>query len=601
MPKPMICPQCHISNSAAARFCNDCGAALEQTQPAGASAAAQAARPAANLIGHVIDGKYRLDALLGAGGMGQVYSATRLHIGDVVAVKLLQPQLAADTQMLERFRREAQAAARLKHPNVVTIHDFGRAREGWLYLVMELIEGGSLRALLARQGALAPVLAAEIIAQICAAVDEAHGRGIVHRDLKPDNVIVTQTTRGLHVKVLDFGIARWRDLAAGAGTLTASGAVLGTPQYMSPEQCLGEEVDGRADIYSLGVMLYEMLAGSAPFNAPTPSAMIAQQLHYQPPPMSGANTQVPPAVEAVVRSALEKDPAARPQTAGELARQLTGALNLTAARASTQLGQLGQLESGSVPRSHTAPRPVASAATLPKANAAAATSGRQRIEINLDRPTGNQAMAASGGRLPRRGIWLLLAILLLVGGGAAWWQWQSANWQTGGAPLSGSPATGAPLDGPRATAQLGESLFNAGNAECIGLLTRALAAGETIKLPVKHHHYEGVLHVNDGFCDGTLVFDRNQLRFESREVSAHSFMITPRGLIDLRNEAHKAGRIYTKLSLPQGANELKQTYNFYPAVAELQENRLRTAVRCDNAACRTMADALYQMLRQFQR
>src|SRR4051794_38707119 len=134
----MICPQCHISNSAAMRFCNGCGASLGQTQSAGAPAAAQAARPAAGLVGHVIDGKYRLDAPLGAGGMGQVYRATRLYIGDAVAVKLLQPQFAADTQMLERFRREAQAAARLKHPNVVTIHDFGRAQEGWLYLVMEL-------------------------------------------------------------------------------------------------------------------------------------------------------------------------------------------------------------------------------------------------------------------------------------------------------------------------------------------------------------------------------------------------------------------------------------------------------------------------------
>src|SRR5262249_39685135 len=146
-------------------------------------------------------------------------------------------------------------------------------------------------------------------------LEEAHGHQIVHRDLKPDNIIIAQTTRGLLVKTLDFGIARWRDLASGAGAVTAAGAGSGAPMEISPEQCLGQEVDGRADIYSLGVMLYEMLSGTLPFSPPTPAAFIAQHVHQPPRPLRSINSQTPPEIEAAVMRALEKRPEARPQTA----------------------------------------------------------------------------------------------------------------------------------------------------------------------------------------------------------------------------------------------------------------------------------------------
>jgi eukaryotic-like serine/threonine-protein kinase len=282
-------------------------------------------RPAADaMIGHVIEEKYRLDARLGAGGMGTVYRATRLMIGDAVAVKVLHPAQVADAQAAERFRREAQAAARLKHPNAVTIYDFGVSREGLVYLVMELVEGRSLREVIRDGGPLTLPAAAEILNQACAALDEAHRQHIVHRDLKPDNIIVHTADERLRVKVLDFGIAKLRDLAA--TNLTQTGTVMGTPHYMSPEQCLGEELDGRSDVYSLGVVLYEMLTGIVPFNSPTSTAVVVQHVSQPPPAPSAINLSIPQTVERVVLRALAKRREERPQTAAELAQGLTAAV-----------------------------------------------------------------------------------------------------------------------------------------------------------------------------------------------------------------------------------------------------------------------------------
>ncbi|HEY0081392.1 MAG TPA: serine/threonine-protein kinase, partial [Pyrinomonadaceae bacterium] len=279
------------------------------------------------MIGRTLEIKYRLDAELGRGGMGTVYRATRLLIGDTVAVKILHAELVKDAQSAERFRREAQAAARLKHPNVVTVYDFGITDDGLVYLVMELIEGESLRHIIKQNGALPLATAAEITRQICGALDEAHEAQIVHRDMKPDNVIVRQTPHGLRVKVLDFGIAKLRDAALTANNLTQTGTVLGTPFYMSPEQCMGEEVDHRADIYSVGVILYEMLVGAVPFNSPTPTAVAVQHATQQPTSPRAINLSIPAAVEAVVLHALQKRREARPQTAGALARELTDEIN----------------------------------------------------------------------------------------------------------------------------------------------------------------------------------------------------------------------------------------------------------------------------------
>ena len=249
----MSCRTCGKELTANARFCPECGA--DQ-----AGSAAMPAVQADPRIGTSLEAKYRIDAQIGIGGRATVYRATRVLIGDAVAVKILHAEQLREPEAAERFRREAQAAARLKHANAVTIYDFGVSADGVVYLVMELVEGDSLRKVVKTQGPLPLSTATEILAQVCGALNEAHEQNVVHRDIKPDNILVTMTPGGVRVKVLDFGIARIGDMAA-LGNLTQTGSIMGTPHYMSPEQCLGEELDGRSDIYSLGIVAYEMLTG----------------------------------------------------------------------------------------------------------------------------------------------------------------------------------------------------------------------------------------------------------------------------------------------------------------------------------------------------
>ncbi len=280
------------------------------------------------LMGRVLDGKYEIVSPLGEGGMGAVYRARRVHIGDEVAVKVLHPRFVNDETLVERFRREARAAAQLHHPNVVIIHDYGEAggAEAFAYIVMELVRGASLRGVLQSEERLDAARAVSLMRDICAGVGAAHRRQIVHRDLKPDNIIVMPPDDdhdGERVKVVDFGIAKLRDMASDS-TLTQAGAVVGTPYYMSPEQCRGESLDARADVYSLGAMLYEMLAGSPPFTAPSVTGVIAKHLTEAPPRIPD-DLQVPRALQETVMRALAKDPDARQRDAAEFAREIQAA------------------------------------------------------------------------------------------------------------------------------------------------------------------------------------------------------------------------------------------------------------------------------------
>jgi serine/threonine protein kinase len=350
----MNCPNCQRPVREGAQFCTSCGARTSQggAQPSadslptieqgagGLTAAIEGVGQARGgvasgeseadpLVGRVLDGKYEIIAPLGAGGMGSVYRARRVLIGDEVAVKVLHTKFVGDDTLVERFRREARAAAQLHHPNVVTIHDYGeaRGREGFAYIVMELVRGESLRELLRREGRMSAARAVSLMRDICAGVGAAHRRGIVHRDIKPDNIIVIpadEDSASERVKVVDFGIAKLRDMASDDGTLTAAGAVVGTPFYMSPEQCKGESLDARADVYSLGALLYEMLAGSPPFNAPSLAGIILKHVSEQQPPLP-ADVHASNALRDAITRALSKDPAARQRDASEFSREIQAA------------------------------------------------------------------------------------------------------------------------------------------------------------------------------------------------------------------------------------------------------------------------------------
>lgn len=280
-------------------------------------------------VGLILDSKYKLLESLGQGGMGSIFRAQRLHIGDEVAVKLLHHDLVREEKALERFRREARAAAMIRHPNVVSIHDFndGRSEATQPYIVMELVRGVSLGDLLRREGRMRPERAVRLMHEVCTGVGVAHRQRLLHRDLKPDNVIVVPPSHEGDeetAKVVDFGLAKVRDVGASTA-LTHTGAVIGTLYYMSPEQCSGEELDARADVYSLGAMFYEMLSGGPPFRSRNLAGLIAKHLNEPPPPFP-EELRVPKALEAVCFRALAKDPNERQPDAIVLGRELQNAL-----------------------------------------------------------------------------------------------------------------------------------------------------------------------------------------------------------------------------------------------------------------------------------
>ena len=286
------------------------------------------ARPVVDpLLGRTLDEKYRLDERLGTGGMGTVYRATHLLIDRPVAIKVLNSRYVEDEAAQVRFRREARAAGRLQHANAVTVTDFGSTSDGLVYIVMELLEGYTLRDVLAREAPLDVARAVSIMLQISSAVAAAHDAGIIHRDLKPANIFIVQRKDAPpFVKVLDFGIAK---LAAEAldddddpQTLTQVGAMIGTPRYMSPEQCDGRHLTPAADVYSLGIILYEMLTGTTPFNGTSPLAIAIKHSSHVPRSPREFVATIPVALEEIVLHTLEKKPEERPKDAEAFRQEL---------------------------------------------------------------------------------------------------------------------------------------------------------------------------------------------------------------------------------------------------------------------------------------
>lgn len=276
--------------------------------------------------GAVLDGRWRIETLLGTGGMGSVYRAEHVHVGRKAAVKILHADLLHSPSERERFRREARIATRLASPHVVEVLDFGEDAGGRPYLAMELLEGESLRAVLDREGRLSPARAARLLRQILDGLAAAHAAGIVHRDLKPENLWLCGAPPDERLKVLDFGIAKWTEARPDAAR-TQAGLVVGTPEYLAPEQAVGGEVDRRADLYAVGILAFVMLSGRHPFDTSDVRALVAAHAFEKVPSLSSAAPELaawPKLVDFVARAA-EKERARRPATAEELRALLEGA------------------------------------------------------------------------------------------------------------------------------------------------------------------------------------------------------------------------------------------------------------------------------------
>lgn len=263
-------------------------------------------------MGHCV-----IEQMLGQGGMARVYKGRQEHLDRAVAIKVLPPYYAADPAFVERFKLEARAMARLSHPNIVTVHDAGED-QGRLFIIMEYIGGGTLKQRMVRSMQLSEIT--RVIHEVASALTYAASMGIIHRDVKPVNVLMDMSGRAV---LSDFGIAK---VLATSAALTQSGAGVGTPEYMSPEQCRGGSVDARSDIYALGIMLYEMLTGHTPFEADNYTALAHSHIYEPVPPPSRLNPRISPAVQAVIMKALEKDPAQRFQKATDMAVALEQAV-----------------------------------------------------------------------------------------------------------------------------------------------------------------------------------------------------------------------------------------------------------------------------------
>ena len=369
--------------------------------------------------GRVLGDRYRIISRLGQGGMGSVYLAEHVTLGKRMAVKVLRPEFSRDEELLDRFQHEARAASQIGQENIVEVFDFGHTPEGEAYFVMEALDGESLARVLHRDGPMPVARALPIFLQICRALGAAHQRGIVHRDLKPENVFVLRRTDGTDfVKVIDFGIAKGPG-EPNARRLTRAGSIIGTPEYMSPEQASATSIDQRSDVYAFGVLAYETLTGRLPFDGDTPLATLMKHQSDAPLPPRRLRPELPPEVEEVVLRALVKRPEGRQQSMEELASDLarlaaepevlrapvfgTAVSPLLTNRTTDQIQVRSGSRGGTMPLGDTLPlRDLAPPADAPEPPARTSTRIRRdtRVEVEVVRRRRSQtALAAVLGLL----------------------------------------------------------------------------------------------------------------------------------------------------------------------------------------------------------
>ncbi|HEX8491593.1 MAG TPA: protein kinase [Pyrinomonadaceae bacterium] len=317
------CPQCGKEYKDTTTLCPADGTVLEKHGD--------------GLVGQTLADKYRVEELINEGGMGAVYRATHVLMDKTVAIKVLHPALAADDKIVARFSREARAASRISHPHALNVTDFGESENGVVFLVMEYLRGKTLKEVIHEDSPMPLPRVVEIVRQVCGALEAAHGEGVVHRDLKSDNIMLVEVGGGGDwAKVLDFGIAKITEKVGQDPALTAPNLIIGTPQYMSPEQCSqASEIDARSDIYSFGIILYEMLAGHVPFTGESPTAIMMKHLQDAPPSILEERKDLPAAVGRVVARALAKRPEERFQTVSEFSDSLAQAAENTSAVAAS--------------------------------------------------------------------------------------------------------------------------------------------------------------------------------------------------------------------------------------------------------------------------
>jgi serine/threonine-protein kinase len=410
------------------------------------------------LIGRTIAGKFTIESRIGGGGMGSVYRARQAGLDKIVAIKLLHRELLAEPTFASRFKREATSASRIDHPSSLRVLDFGEEPDGLLFIAMEFLEGKTLFKVLREEAPLAPSRIVDLSRQILAALAAAHDLGIVHRDLKPENVIVLPGKdddggASEHVKVCDFGIAKLQTEADVEEKLTMEGSIVGTPEYLSPEQARGGQIDARSDLYSMGVILFEMLTGQPPFRGDTPLAIVLKHLDAPPPLPSSITPTADPKLEAVCLKALSKAPADRYSSAREMRASLfTDTPDALAPPAPSRTSNILFMAETPPPVSSTQD-PV----HLMSKRSSALGSGQRLRLSEYSEP------AASGSS---RALIAVVAIALLGGGGGAFMLRKRASLQSGHAiaaahegpmvlPSSTAPETSAPTDpSPSASAAM---------------------------------------------------------------------------------------------------------------------------------------------------